>query len=269
MEADAAQAGAGAGPPAGNTHVRRRVTMVGARYPDRNWSQLIASVCIVGPGRVGQAALERLRGRVGRAWATGREHDWEGAELVLLCVPDRAVPEVAAAITPGPWVAHVSGALRLDALEPHVRRLSLHPLQTFQAGLGPGQFDGSFAALTAETTEAHELGLWLAEALGLQAFDLGDADRPAYHAAATMAATFLVTLHGAAGRLMESAGAPASALEPLMRRTIDNGFAPTGPFVRGDEATVESHLAAIAERVPSLEPLYRCLAAATREAVLR
>ena len=48
-------------------------------------------------------------------------------ELVLLCVPDRAIAEVAAGIRPGPWVAHVSGATPLAALEPHRRRFSLHP----------------------------------------------------------------------------------------------------------------------------------------------
>jgi predicted short-subunit dehydrogenase-like oxidoreductase (DUF2520 family) len=48
-----------------------------------------------------------------------------------------------------------------------------------------------------------------------------------------------------------------------MRRTIENGFAPTGPHVRGDVGTIESHLAAIQARRPQLEPLYRTLAEAT------
>ncbi len=169
----------------------------------------------------------------------------------------------------GPWVGHMSGAARLEMLEPHRRRFAFHPLQTFLPDLGPGQFDGAFGAITAETDEARAVALWLADALGLQAFELADEDRPAYHAAATMAASFLVTLHGAASTLMEAAGAPPAALEPLMRRTIDNGFAATGPFVRGDDVTVESHLEAIRERRPGLEPLYRALAAATREAIGR
>jgi predicted short-subunit dehydrogenase-like oxidoreductase (DUF2520 family) len=118
--------------------------------------------------------------------------------------------------------------------------------------------------VTAETDEARAVALWLADELGLQ-FELADEDRPAYHAAATMAASFLVTLHGAASTLMEAAGAPPTALEPLMRRTIDNHFAATGPFVRGDDTTVESHLEAIRERRPGLDPLYVALAAATRE----
>ena len=72
------------------------------------------------------------------------------AELVLLCVPDRAIADVAASVEPGPWVAHVSGAT-LAALEPHERRFGLHPLQTFTRDRGAEQLDGAFAAVTAET----------------------------------------------------------------------------------------------------------------------
>jgi len=51
-----------------------------------------------------------------------------------------------------------------------------------------------------------------------------------------------------------------------MRRTMENGFQPTGPFIRGDTATVERHLAELRERRPELEPLYRTLAEATTAA---
>ena len=60
-----------------------------------------------------------------------------------------------------------------------------------------------------------------------------------------------------------AAGAPAEALVPLMRRTIDNDFDLTGPIARGDRAVVESHLAALRRELPDLEPLYRTLADAT------
>jgi predicted short-subunit dehydrogenase-like oxidoreductase (DUF2520 family) len=163
----------------------------------------------------------------------------------------------------------VSGAATLDSLDPHRRRFSVHPLQTFQAGLGPTQFDGAWAAVTAETDEALAAALGLADLLGVRAFELPDEERPVYHAAATVAASFLVTLHEAAADLMEAAGAPPEALEPLMRRTIDNGFAPTGPHVRGDRETVAAHLRAIRSRRPQLEPLYRALADATERLLVR
>jgi predicted short-subunit dehydrogenase-like oxidoreductase (DUF2520 family) len=224
---------------------------------------MIESVCVVGAGRLGSAVLARLAERGLPAHASGRELDCGEPELVLLCVPDGVIADVAASIPLGPWIGHTSGAVSIEALAPHERRFGLHPLQTFQPDLGPSQFDGAWCAITAESPEAQRAAEELAGLLGLQPFALGDASRPVYHAAATMAAAFLVTLHGAAADLMHAAEAPVAALAPLMRRTMENGFRPTGPFVRGDLATIELHRNAIRGRRPQLLPLYDALAHAT------
>jgi predicted short-subunit dehydrogenase-like oxidoreductase (DUF2520 family) len=179
-------------------------------------------------------------------------------------VPDAAIGDVAGAIPPGPWVAHVSGATPLSALAPHERRFGLHPLQTFTLARGPEQLDGAWAAITAETDAARERARWLAGRLGVRPFDIRDESRVLYHAGAAMASNFLVTLYRAASRLLESAGAPSEALLPLMRRTIDNGFELTGPIARGDWTTVDAHLAAIHQAAPDLEALYRAMAQVTR-----
>jgi predicted short-subunit dehydrogenase-like oxidoreductase (DUF2520 family) len=211
-------------------------------------------VTVIGAGRAGSTIAARLRER----GVPVRED----AALRLLCVPDRAIPEVAAAIEPGPWVAHVSGATPLQALAPHTRRFSVHPLQTLTATGGPAQLDGAWGAVTAETQDAHRRATWLAETLGLHPFVLADDRRALYHAGASMASNFLVTLYRAAERLFEEAGAPPEALLPLMRRTIENGFELTGPIARGDRETVDRHVAAL--RGTDLEPLYTALAEATR-----
>jgi predicted short-subunit dehydrogenase-like oxidoreductase (DUF2520 family) len=228
----------------------------------------IRTACVVGAGRVGTAVAARLGERLPTC-LTGRELEGVDADLVLLCVPDRAIAEVAAAVPPGPWIAHTSGACTLGALDPHARRFSLHPLQTFTPMRGPEQLDGAWAAVTGETPEARETGSELARALGLEPFALEDSARPLYHAGATVAAGFLVALHDVASSLLRAAGAPPEALEPLMRRTMENGFAPTGPHVRGDWTTVEGHLEAIRGTLPALEPLYRALSDAAAEAVSR
>jgi predicted short-subunit dehydrogenase-like oxidoreductase (DUF2520 family) len=217
---------------------------------------MVNSVHVVGAGRVGSAVSARLAER-------GVELRDDDAELVLLCVPDRAIAEVAGATAPGPWVAHVSGATPLVALDPHVRRFSVHPLQTFALDRGPEQLDGAWAAVTAETGEARALGRELAVTLGLRPFDLGDGARTLYHAGAAIASNYLVTLYRAASRLFEDAGAPPEALVPLMTRTIENGFQLTGPIARGDWAVVGAHLDALHEAHPELEPMYRVLAEAT------
>jgi predicted short-subunit dehydrogenase-like oxidoreductase (DUF2520 family) len=213
-------------------------------------------VHIIGSGRVGSAVSARL---VERGVAVGAD----APELVLLCVPDGAIAEVAAAIEPGPWLAHVSGATPLAALAPHARRFSVHPLQTFTRDRGAEQLDGAWAAVTAETAAARDTGTWLAETLGLRAFDLADSARPLYHAGAVFASNYVVTLQRAASLLFESAGAPPEALEPLMRRTIENGFELTGPIARGDWETVEGHRAAIHAHRAELDELYETLAGAT------
>lgn len=218
---------------------------------------MLDQVTVIGArGRVGRAVSERLAER-------GVRLDAPSPDLVLLCVPDRAIAEVAASVERGPWVAHVSGATPLAALAPHGRRFGLHPLQTFTLRRGPEQLDGAWGAVTAETDEAAAVATGLAETLGLRPFALADERRAAYHAGAAIASNYLVTLRHAAGALLESAGAPPEALDPLMLRTIENGFELTGPIQRGDWETVDRHLQAIRRERPELEPLYRVLADAT------
>jgi predicted short-subunit dehydrogenase-like oxidoreductase (DUF2520 family) len=214
------------------------------------------SVHVIGSGRVGSAVSARLAER-------GIELRDDDAELVLLCVPDAAIATVASGLKPGPWVAHVSGATPLVALDPHVRRFSVHPLQTFTRGRGPEQLDGAFAAVTGESEEARGRGFSLAQTLGLRPFELDDSARPLYHAGAAIASNYLVTLYEAASDLLRAAGAPPEGLVPLMQRTIENGFELTGPIERGDWDTVAAHREAIRAVRPDLEPLYDVLADAT------
>ena len=217
---------------------------------------MFQAVKVVGHGRVGSAVAARLR-------QCGIAVDGDNPDLVLICVPDSAIRDVAASVAPGPWVAHVSGAVPLSALAPHAQRFGVHPLQTFTRKRGPEQLEGAWAAITAETDEGRARALWLAERLGLRSFEIDDSSRILYHAGAAMASNYLVTLYRAASRLFTLAGAPPEALVPLMRRTIENGFELTGPIARGDWATVDAHLAAIRAAAPELEPVYRALAQAT------
>jgi predicted short-subunit dehydrogenase-like oxidoreductase (DUF2520 family) len=217
---------------------------------------MINSVRVIGHGRAGGAIVARLAER--------GIPETETPDLVLLAVPDSAIAEVARGVRIGPWVAHVSGATPLTALEPHEKRFSMHPLQTFTRDRGAEQLDGAWAAVTSETDAAADAAVWLAETLGLRPFPLADADRAIYHAAAVIASNYLVTLERTAAALFEQVDAPPEALVPLMKRVIENGFQLTGPIARGDTETVERHLAALRERGPQFVELYRVLAKATR-----
>lgn len=222
---------------------------------------MIKSVEVMGArGRVGAAVSARLAER-GIALGGG------DPDVVLLCVPDRAIAEVAAGVEPGPWIAHTSGGTPLSALAPHERRFTLHPLQTFTHNRGPEQLDGAWAAISGETDEALSVATRLADVLGLRPFTLDDDRRALYHGGAAIASNYLVTLRRAAGELLTLAGVPEEALDPLMRRVIENDFQLTGPIERGDWETVERHRAAIAEHSPALLEAYDALALLTRDTV--
>jgi predicted short-subunit dehydrogenase-like oxidoreductase (DUF2520 family) len=217
---------------------------------------MFSTIRVVGRGRLGSAVAARLLER-------GHRLDDGDPGLVLLCVPDSVIAEVAGSIPPGPWLAHMSGATPLRALEPHSARFGVHPLQTFVPGRGAEQLDGAWAGISGEDEAALGRARWLATRLGLHPFEVADDTRALYHAGAALASNYLVTLHRAAARAFVAAGAPPEALLPLMRRTMENGFELTGPLARGDWTTVGAHLAAIHEHLPDLEPLYRALADAT------
>lgn len=230
------------------------------------------SLAIVGQGRLGTALAAALRD-AGRPveGPLGRGADPVGAEAVLLCVPDDQIERAAALIAPGRLVGHCSGATGLDALAPH-EAFSLHPLMTATAD--GARFDGAGAAIAGTTGRALELARGLATGLGMRPVEIADADRAAYHAAASIASNFLITLEAAAERLAIAAGADRELLLPLVRATVENWAAVgperalTGPVARGDEATVARQRAAIVERAPDLLAMFDTLVGATRALAL-
>jgi predicted short-subunit dehydrogenase-like oxidoreductase (DUF2520 family) len=211
-----------------------------------------------------RAGLEAI-GPLGRADSPLSRADLP--EAVLLCVPDSEIAAVASALPHGPLVGHCSGAKTLEVLAPH-EAFSLHPLMTVTpAG---ARFAGAGAAISGSTSRALRLARSLAETLHMNAVEIADGDRPAYHAAASIASNFLITLENAAERLAASAGADRALFVPLVRATVENWAtlgaqrALTGPVARGDEQTITTQRAAIAARAADLLPLFDVLVDATR-----
>lgn len=220
-------------------------------------------IAVVGAGRLGTALASALpaAGPFGRGW------DGAGHDVVLLCVPDAEIAAAAAAIAPRPGllVGHCSGATGLEVLAPH-EAFSVHPLMSVpQDG---ASFAGAGGAVAGGTPRALATARQIAGRLGLHAVEVADADRAAYHAAASAASNFLVTLEAAAERLLP-ASAGRELLVPLVRATVEHWAALgperalTGPVARGDEATVARQRAAVKERAPELLGLWDELTAAT------
>jgi predicted short-subunit dehydrogenase-like oxidoreductase (DUF2520 family) len=226
-------------------------------------------IAIVGRGRMGSALAAALRaaGQEVRG-PLGRGESPADATVVLLCVPDREIGTAAAAIAPGPLVGHVSASAPLDLLAPH-ERFSLHPLLSV-VGAG-ASFAGAFCAVDASSEAALAAARSIAGRLGMRVKVVPIEQRALYHAAASMASNFLVTLEGGAERLASHVGLEREALVPLVRATLENWArqgaraALTGPIARGDLATAARQRDAVADAAPDLLPLWDALASATRE----
>ncbi len=238
------------------------------RNPHLNALAPLPRCAVVGAGRLGHALCPALRdagvsvdGPLGRGAAA---HE---ADVVLLCVPDAEIASAAGQVALGRLVGHCSGATGLDALAPH-EAFSLHPLMTVTHGGAP--FAGAGAAVAGTTPRARATATALAERLGLRPVAVAEEHRALYHAAASLASNYLLTLEAAAERLAAGAGVERHALVPLVRATVENWIelgaerALTGPVARGDESTVRRQHAAVEEHAPDLLPLFDALTEATR-----
>jgi predicted short-subunit dehydrogenase-like oxidoreductase (DUF2520 family) len=230
-------------------------------------------LAIVGHGRLGSAFADACAqiGEVQLIGPLGRGVNPQDADAVLLCVPDAEIGHAAAAITPGPLVGHCSGATGLEPLTPH-EAFSLHPLMTVTTD--GAEFTGAAAAIDGNSERGTEFAGYLAGKLGLEPIHILPADRAAYHAAASIASNFLVTLEAAAEQLAATAGVERHMLVPLVRATVENWavggeHALTGPVARRDDATVARQRDAVVERAAELVPLFDALTEATRKLVSR
>src|SRR4051812_25545560 len=157
-------------------------------------------VGLVGSGRLGTALAAALSGAGVEVDGPAGRGEVPRGDAIVLCVPDGEIPAAAAMVAGGAqFTGDTSGATRLTALEGSRAQLfGLHPLQTFADGAGAADFRGAGCAVAGSTPEALGLARWLAEAVGMEPFEIDDEGRAAYHAAASIASNFLVTLEDAA-----------------------------------------------------------------------
>jgi len=232
---------------------------------------------VVGRGRLGGSIRRALESRGLDVTGVGRGFDPDSlvGEVVLICVPDDEIVAVverigASGVRPR-LVGHTSGATGLDVLGP-IRSedgvFSLHPLQTVPDD--ETDLRGAPAAVAGSGDRATAAARDLAESLGMVPFEVGEEMRALYHAAASVASNFLITLEQEAAVMLERAGVeePRRVLTPLVRRSLENWIergpdALTGPVARGDRETVESHRLAIGLHAPEMLDLYDALVSRT------
>ncbi len=212
-----------------------------------------------------------------------------GADIVLLAVPDRAIPSVSisvaagGALRRGAVVAHLAGGLParvlagVEAAGAHCG--SMHPLQTFaDVDTALRMLRDTFFFLEGDT-EAVEVLRSLVIAINGRPVTLEANQKAVYHAGACAASNFLVALVEYARNLLVKSGVPYDvalpALLPLLKGTIANldavGLpgALTGPIARGDIGTVRSHINSLRALPGNTVRLYRELGRRTVQLAVR
>jgi len=263
-------------------------------------------VGIIGPGRVGaalgvaltraghevvavaavsDASVQRARDHFPTARIAEPADVIAAADLVLLTVPDDALPGLIAGLAAtgapvgGRLLAHTSGRYGAGVLEPAARLgalpLALHPVMTFT---GHSDDIQRMHGICFGVTAPDQLGP-VAEALviemGGEPVFIAEENRGLYHAALASAANHLVTLVTESCDLLQAAGAadPARMLSPLLFAALDNALrlgdaGLTGPVARGDAGTVAGHLEALRDAAPEALAVYIALARLTADRAL-
>jgi predicted short-subunit dehydrogenase-like oxidoreductase (DUF2520 family) len=205
------------------------------------------------------------------------------ADLVLLAVPDDALPGVVAALAgslrPGQVVAHTSGrhgpAVLAPAAAAGALPLALHPVLPFRGTSGDlDRLAGAAAGVTCDTA-LRPLAQALVTDLGAVVEWVPEQRRALWHAALAHAANHLTTVVTSSADLLREAGAadPARVLAPLLDAALDGALhrgdaALTGPVARGDAGTVRAHLDVLAAVAPEVLPSYLAMARLTADRAL-
>jgi predicted short-subunit dehydrogenase-like oxidoreductase (DUF2520 family) len=198
-------------------------------------------------------------------------------ELVILAVPDDVIGQLAAELRlyAGQALVHTSGLLGAEALEPAMaagtQAGSFHPLVSIvDPERAVEDLRGATVVIDGDPDLAALL-VTMADAIGAVPVALPAGAKPAYHAAAVLAAGGLVALLDAIAEVGTAAGlderGALNVYGRLAGQTLANatqtgiGAALTGPVVRGDVGTIRRHLATLRGSAPSVVPVYVALAA--------
>lgn len=179
-------------------------------------------------------------------------------------------------LIPGDMVVHCSGVHSSEILYPLKSRgcvvASLHPLKAFFSKMPHAEaFDQCDCVVEGDQSAVTFLSMLFGQ-LGSKVISLSPEKKRLYHAAATMASNYMVTLASSATSLLVDAGIESSQAKLMCERLMENSLhnikesaraeqALTGPLMRGDMKTLLLHLNAI--KRPHIEGLYRAAGLAT------
>ncbi len=168
-------------------------------------------------------------------------------DLILLCVSDDAVVDLASSISEKRRLVYTSGSVPMSSLPNRTFCGVFYPLQTFSKNR---EVDMSTVPFLIEgNTDQHESELMqLASKISQHVLSANSSDRLHYHISAVFVNNFVNHLFSQGKAHVEEHGLDWEVLKPLIFETIgkisdlDPLEAQTGPAVRNDEQTIERHL---------------------------
>lgn len=173
------------------------------------------------------------------------------ADIVMLCVSDDAIEEVAREVIlpANAIIVHTSGSQPVNTLGyTGTDNIGVfYPLQTFTKG-GQQRFDDIPILIEAENGESLGALKRLAASVSSQVYTVNSGDRLAIHVAAVFACNFSNFLFGVAEEILNKKGFVLEILRPLIAETLNKSLnigpakAQTGPAARGDLETLDRHL---------------------------
>ncbi|MCS6991012.1 MAG: DUF2520 domain-containing protein [Chitinophagales bacterium] len=171
------------------------------------------------------------------------------SEIYLISVKDDAISEVVTRLRlPEKIVAHTSGTVPMDVLQPVSRRYGIfYPLQTLSRNISV-DFSSIPFCINGSDEYTYERLRTLASCLTRKVVRINDQQRLAIHVAAVFANNFTNHLFAIAQRILESHGLSFEILKPLIHETVRKiqNHPPlnvqTGPAIRGDVQTIARHI---------------------------
>ncbi len=212
-------------------------------------------------------SAQALAAKIGAEAVSRWELLRDDAGVYIVSLPDevltREVSRMVAGREQALWV-HTAGSVPMQVWEGYASRYGvLYPLQTFSKAR---EVDLSRVPLFVEANSPQDtlfLRQWAGQ-LSEQVYEADSTQRKALHLSAVFACNFVNHLYAIADEWLARHGLPFETLLPLIDETarkvhaLPPRQAQTGPAVRYDEATIQTHLNAL-EEWPEWQQLYERL----------
>lgn len=240
---------------------------------------------VVAASAISEASREKAAERLPAVRLRTPQEVVEAADLVLLTVPDDALPELVQGLVAtgvavaGKLLAHTSGRYGINVLEPAVREgalpLALHPVMTFTGRPDDVQRMAGISFGVTSPDALRPVAEALVVEMGGEPVWIPEDKRTLYHAALAGGANHMVTLVVETMDLLSAAGVgnPKAMLGPLLGAALDNGLrlgmnGLTGPVARGDAGTVAGHIEELSRVSEQGRQAYVALARLTADRAL-